>query len=231
MQQPAREPVHGTQIGARSIARAGLAQPLAPELVAALRYAIAEEAGRIGLDPAAVTERMTQRAANAWQERDWTRKDLLAVASHQRLDLDSDTGRRTAASLVGGFYASTARLVERSLERRPESDRLTRALGAIAESLSAHGTVAFQSDEHAARFARDLKDRYGEDLMARLAQGDDRALAIDIPDPKDHQAAVRATAAAAERHESIGMTLQQAWQVKERFKEREAGGEERERER
>ena len=231
MQQPAREPVHGTQIGARSIVRAGLAQPLAPERVAALREQIADEAARIGLDPAAVTERMTQGAANAWQERDWTRQDILAVASHQRLDLDSEPGRRTAAGLVGGFYASTARLVDRSLEHRPESDRLTRALGAMAESLYAHGKVAFQSDEHAARFARDLKDRYGADLMARLAEGDDRALALDIPDPQDRQATVRAIAAAAERHESIGMSLQQARQVKARFNGREAGGEERERER
>ena len=231
MQQPAREPVHATQLGAQSITRAGVVQPLTSERVTVLRDAIAEEAGRIGLDPAAVAERMTQGAANAWQERAWTRQDLLAVAAQQRLDLDSDAGRRTAADLVGGFYAATARLVERSVERRAESDRLMRTLGAMAESLRDHGTVAFQSDAHAARFARDLKDRYGEDLMARLAQGDDRALALDIPDPKDRQAAVRATAAAAERHESIGMTLQQAWQVKERFKEREAGGEERERER
>lgn len=183
---------------------------------AALREQIADAAGRIGLDPAAVTERMAHGAANAWQERDWTRKDILAVAAQQRLDLDSEPGRRTAADLAGGFYATTARLVERSLERRPENDRLTRTLGAMAESLRVHGKVEFQSDAHAARFARDLKDRYGADLMARLAQGDDRALALHIPDPKDRQAAVRAIATAAERHDSIGMTLQQARQVKER---------------
>lgn len=78
-----------------------------------------------------------------------------------------------------------------------------------------------------ARFARDLETRYGEDLMARLAQGDDRALVMDIPDAQDRQAAVRANAAAAERHEGFGMTLQQTRQVKERFDGREAGGAER----
>lgn len=229
MQLPAREPVHATQIGAQSITRAGVTQPLPQDRVAALREQIADAAGRIGLDPAAVTERMAHGAANAWQERDWTRKDLLAVAAQRHLDLETEPGCRTSAELVGGFYAATARLLDRSLERRPESDRLTRTLGAMAESLRAHGKVEFQSDEHAARFARDLKDRYGADLMARLAQGDDRALAVDIPDAQDRQAAVRAIAAAAERHDSIGMTLQQARQVKERFNGREAGGEGRER--
>lgn len=233
MQQPARELVHSTQIGAQSITRAGLAQPLPlpPDRIAALRDAIAEEAGRIGLDPATVTERMTQGAANAWQERDWTRKDLLAVAAYQRLDLETEPGRRTAVELVGGLYASTARLLDRSLEHRPENDRLTRTLGAMADSLRDTGAVAFRSEEDAARFARDLKDRYGDDLMARLAQGDDRALSQDIPDPKDRQAAVRAVASAAERHESMGMTLQQVRQVKERFGGREAEGDGREQER
>ena len=103
------------------------------------------------------------------------------------------------------------------MQRGAESDRVVRALGAMSESLRETGAVAFQNDDHAARFASDLRARYGDDLMARLAQGDDRALALDIPDPAERRTAARAVVAAAEHHEGMGMTLGQAQEAKARL--------------
>ncbi|AWX93632.1 hypothetical protein DPM13_12555 [Paracoccus mutanolyticus] len=176
MQEPAREPVHGTQIGARPLP-AGLRNRWPPSCRgAALRHRRGSGADRPR--PAAVTERMTQRAANAWQERDWTRKASSRWLD-QRLDLVSDTGRRRPP--FGGFHHG----VDGSLERR--NIGLCPGLGAMPRACARTATVAFQNDDHAARFARDLKERYGDDLMARLARGDDRALALDIADPADHR--------------------------------------------
>ena len=231
MQMPAREPVHSTQIGEQSISRAGVSRPLPKESVAEVRDQIAHEAKQVGLDPAKVSERMTQGAANAWQERDWTKQDIVAVASSRKLDLETEPGRTKAAELVDSFYAKTAQILDRSLERRAENDRVTRALSAMSDSLREHGKVEFRNNDHAARFAKDLKERYGDDLMQRLAQGDDRALAKDIPDARQRQAVVQAITSAAERHESMGMSQRQVQQAKEHFKERDAPAPERTHER
>jgi type IV secretion system T-DNA border endonuclease VirD2 len=47
---------------------------------------------------------METGAANAWEERDWVRSDLLLLAGRRRLDLrDPDQGKRVADELQG-FY-------------------------------------------------------------------------------------------------------------------------------
>ena len=227
LRQPPRESIHRTLLQDHGVARNGETRSLGGEALAEIRDRIGKDARAIGIDPAALSERMRHGAANAWQERVWTRQDIEAVAAARRLDLETEAGRGQVAGLVEGFYGRTAELLDRTVRRGAESDRVVRALGAMSDSLRDTGAVAFQNDDHAARFAKDLKARYGDDLMARLAQGDDRALALDIADPAERRDAARAVVAAAERHEGMGMTLRQVQEAKARLGEREGRAEAR----
>jgi hypothetical protein len=228
MQRPAREALHRSQIGATSVTRDGVSREIGGDGIAEIRAQIYEAARSRGLDPAQVEERMGQGAANAWQERDWTRRDIQAVAESRHLDLAREKDRGKAAGLVESFYAKTAELVDRSLAPSRNNDRLSRTLQAMSDALKQDGQVAFQSDEHAGRFAKDLSQRYGEDLMARLAKGDDRALAIDVRDPAQRRDIARAIIAAAEQHENMGMSLKQVQEAKARLQDLGAGAAKRE---
>jgi len=219
MQRPAREALHRSQIGATAITRDGVSREIGGDGIAEIRDRISAAARSSGLDPAQVQQRLSQGAANAWQERDWTRQDIQAVAQNHRLDFDNEKDRSKAASLVDSFYAKAAKLLDRSFETRRDNDRLSRTLQAMSQALKQDGQLAFQSDEQAGRFAKDLSQRYGGDLMARLAKGDDRALAIDIPDPAQRRDIARAIIAAAEEHESMGMGLKQVQVAKARLQD------------
>ncbi|WP_170295280.1 relaxase/mobilization nuclease domain-containing protein [Paracoccus aestuariivivens] len=219
MQRPAREALHRSQMGETALIRDGTTREIGNDGIAEIREKISEAAKSVGLDPAQIQNRMGQGAANAWQERDWTRQDIQAVAESRHLDLGRQKDRGKAASLVESFYAKTAELLDRALEPRREHDRLSRTLQTIAQALKQDGQVAFQSDDHAGRFARDLTQRYGEDLMARLVKGDDRALALDIPDPAQRRDFARAIVTAAEQHESMGMNLKQVQEAKARLQD------------
>ncbi|WP_423209724.1 relaxase/mobilization nuclease domain-containing protein [Paracoccus yeei] len=231
LRQEPRESIHRTQLQDQAIARGAETRALGSDAVAEIRDRIGQDASALGIDPAALGERMRHGAANAWQERVWTRQDIEAVAAARRLDLETEAGRNQVAGLVDGFYGRAAELLDRTLQRGARNDRVVRTLGAMSESLRETGVVAFQNNDHAARFARDLKERYGDDLMARLARGDDRALALDIADPAERRATAHAVVAAAERHEGMGMTLSQVDEAKTRLSERDEGDTERSRDR
>ncbi|WP_170297783.1 relaxase/mobilization nuclease domain-containing protein [Paracoccus litorisediminis] len=217
MQRPAQEALHRSQIGATAITRDGVTREIGRDGIAEIRDRISAAARSSGLDPAQVQQRLSQGAANAWQERDWTRQDIQAVAESRRLDLAGEKDPGKAASLVDSFYAKAAELLDRGFEPRRDNDRLSRTLQAMSQALQQDCQLAFQSDEQAGRFARDLSQRYGNDLMSRLAKGDDRALAIDIPDPAQRRDIARAITAAAEQHESMGMSLKQVQEAKARL--------------
>jgi len=210
MRQPPKAAIYDTEMDPTGLARDGMRRDIGAEGMDEIRDRIGVAARDAGLDPVAVHDRMQQGAANAWQEREWAKQDIVAVADAKRLDLESATGRRQAAELVDSFYSKAADLLERGLTRQPQDDRLSRALVAMRESFRETGQVQFRNDEDAGRFAADLKDRYGEDVMVRLARGDDRALALDIPDPGDRRAVAQAVISAAEQHESMGMSLSEA---------------------
>lgn len=217
MQRPAHEALHRSQIGETAMTRDGVSREIGADGIAEIRAQISEAAKSVGLEPAQVGGRMGQGAANAWQERDWVRQDIQAVAESRNLDLASEKDRGKAAGLVESFYAKTAELLDHALEPPRENDRLSRTLQQMSHALKQDGQVAFQSDDHAGRFARDLTKRYGEDLMARLAKGDDRALALDIPDPAQRRDIARAIISAAEQHESMGISLKQVQEAKLRL--------------
>ncbi|MDS9469612.1 relaxase/mobilization nuclease domain-containing protein [Paracoccus sp. MBLB3053] len=219
MHRPAREALHRSQIDDRAITRDGTTREIGNDGIAEIRAQISDAAKSAGLDPAQIQDRMGQGAANAWQERDWVRRDIQAVAESRHLDLASEKDQGKAAGLVESFYAKAAELLDRALEPRREHDRMSRTLQTMAQALKQDGQVAFQSDDHAGRFAKDLRQRYGEDLMARLVKGDDRALALDIPDPAQRRDIARAIITAAEQHESMGMSLKQVQEAKMRLQD------------
>lgn len=185
---------------------------------------IGAAAEKAGLYPSVIQSRMETGAANAWQEREWIKSDILTVADAKKIDLSSDEGRGRAAELVDTFYAAAARTISRAvpIEQEAINDKLTRTLSAMAEAHAQHGKVEFQNDEHAARFGADFRERYGENAMARIAQGDTNALAVDFPDAAQRRSIARAVAAAADTHQSVGMTLAQTRQVNQKMAEQEA---------
>ena len=173
--------------------------------------------------------RLEHPAANAWQEREWVKADLLAVSKARGFDLDHDGQRHQAAEVVDRFYATAAKVLNHALGMEHareavhdrDSDRLVRTLETLARVHRQHRRVEFEGEDHAERFARDLKGRYGETVMEQIAAGDDRALALDFPDALQRREIARALVAAAESHESIGLSRRQAELAKERLLARE----------
>ncbi|MTE01690.1 relaxase/mobilization nuclease domain-containing protein [Paracoccus sp. YIM 132242] len=190
-----------------------------------VRSAVFEAAEAIGIERATMERRLEHPAANAWQEREWVKQDLHAVAQARGLDLDHEDQRHAAADLVDRFYATAAKTLNTALEidhsHSHENDRLTRTLESLAAVHREHGRVAFEHEDHAERFATDLKERYGEKVIEQIAAGDDRALALDFPEPSQRRDISKALVAAAESHESIGLSMRQAELAKERLHERD----------
>lgn len=224
MHHAPRTPVYQAQMDGDRITVGDKHKALGPDAAQEMTTQIGAAAEKAGLDAALIQSRMTTGAANAWQEREWIKGDILTVADAKKIDLSSEEGRGRAAELVDTFYAAAARTISRAvpIEQEATSDKLNRTLSAMVDAHAAHGKVVFQNDEHAARFGTDFRERYGENAMARLAQGDTNALAVDFPDAAQRRSIARAVAAAADTHQSVGMTLAQTRQVNQKMAEQEA---------
>lgn len=231
MQQGAKTTLYQTSLQDDGVSRGEHIRPLNSDAVAELKQRVSDQANAAGLDPHQISERMQRGAANAWEERDWIRKDVIAVADARNLDLERPEGRTKAAEMVDRFYDAVGKVLTATLEHRATNDRVTRALGAMEDSLRETGQVQFRSDEDARRFAGDLRERYGDNIMERLASGDDRALAADFADQRQRRQIAMAVVAAAERHEGMGLTLNQAREAKEALVEQERPQQERGRDR
>ena len=218
-----RSELYQTQVLDEEIRRGTVTRELTESAAQEVRSAVLTAAEAIGLDRGTMAGRLEQPAANAWQEREWVRQDLQAVSQARGLDLDREAERHAAAELVDRFYATAAHVLNRALEidHSHESDRLTRTLASLAAVHRQHGRVAFEHEDHAERFASDLKARYGETVMAQIAAGNDRALALDFPTARQRRDIAMALIAAAESHESLGLSMRQAELARERLKERE----------
>ncbi|MFC0341986.1 relaxase/mobilization nuclease domain-containing protein, partial [Paracoccus niistensis] len=217
-----RSELYRTQVLDEEIRRGTVTRELTERATQEVRSAVLNAAGAIGLDRGTMAGRLEQPAANAWQEREWVRQDLQAVSQARGLDLDREAERHAAAELVDRFYATAAHVLNRALEidhSPARDDRLTRTLASLAAVHRQHGRVAFEHEDHAERFASDLKARYGETVMAQIAAGDDRALALDVPAARQRRDIARALVAAAEAHESLGLSTRQAELAKERLHE------------
>ena len=204
-------------------------QALTEQAAREVRQAILSAAEAIGLDLSAIERRLEQPAANAWQEREWVKADLKAVSVARQLDLEDTAGRAQAADFLDRFYAEAAMALDRALgiepvgkaSHRQESDRLVRTRETLAVVHRQHGWVAFEREDHAERFARDLKERYGERVMTQIASGDTSALALNFPESRQQREIAKAPVAAAESHESIGLSRRQAELARERLHARE----------
>jgi type IV secretion system T-DNA border endonuclease VirD2 len=227
--KPPRSELYQTLLGEDSIARGTVTKSLSRSAAHEVRIAVLEAAEAIGIDRPAMERRLEHPAANAWQEREWVKADLLAVSKARGFDLDHDGQRHQAAEVVDRFYATAAKVLNHALgmehareaAHSHESDRLVRTLETLARVHRQHRRVEFEGEDHAERFARDLKGRYGETVMEQIASGDDRALASDFPDALQRREIARALVAAAESHESIGLSRRQAELAKERLLARE----------
>ena len=201
---------------------------LQPGAADRLKADIVGKAVALGLSGDRMAERLETGAANAWEERDWVRSDLLALSGRRRADLrNPDQSRKVVDDLVV-FYEAAARLIEhaRAHEVVPEYDRLLRALGSMGRIMQVDGQVEFRGDAHAERFADELRQRYGKGVVAELASGRTDALAGDFEDGAQRRWIAKAIASAAKLHVAFGMTLQEAQKAERELAGRtERGGE------
>jgi type IV secretion system T-DNA border endonuclease VirD2 len=185
---------------------------LQPGAADRLKTDIAGKAVALGLSGDRMAERLETGAANAWEERDWIRSDLLALSGRRRADLRNPDQSGKVVDDLERFYKTAAKLIEhaRAHEVVPENDRMLRALGSMGRIMQADGKVEFRGDAHAERFADELRERYGQGIVAELASGRTEALAADIKDADQRKWIARAVVSAAKSHVAFGLTLKDA---------------------
>ena len=223
MRRGARAAIYQTRLDTDQINREGRSVEISPIASGEMRRDVQAEGAKIGIRPEIIAARLDTGAGNAWQEREWMKADLLAVAEAKQLDLTREKDRSLAAELVDGFYSSAAAVLDRVLEREQHNsnDRLTRTLSSMAQGASQGQDLQFSHEEQAERFTNDLKERYGDDVVRRIAQGDDRALAVDFPDADRRRDVALSIMSAAKNHQSLGITLREAEEAEVRLKERD----------
>jgi type IV secretion system T-DNA border endonuclease VirD2 len=201
---------------------------LQPGAADRLKTDIVGKAVALGLSGDRMAERLETGAANAWEERDWVRSDLLVLSGRRHADLRNPEQSRKVVDDLEGFYATAAKLIEhtRAHEVAPDNDRLLRALGSMGRIMQADGKVEFRGDAHAERFADELRQRYGKGVVAELASGRTDALAGDFEDADQRRWIARAVVSAAKSHVAFGLTLREAKQAEQEL----AGWSERENE-
>lgn len=185
---------------------------LQPSAAERLKTDIVSKAVALGLSSDRMAERLETGAANAWEERDWVRSDLLALSGRRRADLRNPVQSRKVVDDLEGFYEAAAKLIDyaRTREAVYENDRLLRALGSMGRIMQSDGKVEFRGDAHAERFADELRQRYGKGVVAELASGRTEALAEDFEDADQRKWIARAVVSAAKSHVALGLTLKEA---------------------
>lgn len=233
MRRGPRAALYQTRLEAGQISRDGTTVEIGPVAAQEMRQSVQDEAARIGIRPHVIAQRLEAGAGNAWQEREWIKADLFAVAEARHLDLTREKDRSVAADLADGFYTQAARVLNRGFEatQHHTNDRLTRTLSSMVQGLAQGQDLRFGHEEQAARFASDLKERYGNDVVHRIAQGDDRALAVDFPDAGKRRDVALSIISAAKAHQSLGLTLREAEQAEVRLRERDTPTQDRKHER
>ncbi len=191
---------------------------LQPGATDRLKTDIVSKAVALGLSGDRMSERLETGAANAWEERDWVRSDLLALSGRRRADHRNPDQSRKVVDDLEGFYEAAAKLIDhvRTHEVGPENERLLRALGSMGRIMQADGKVEFRGDAHAERFADELRQRYGKGVVAELASGRTDALAGDFEDADQRKWIARAVVSAAKSHVAFGLTLKETRRAEQR---------------
>ena len=211
LQMMPQSAVYGMALEDDTLTRGRAETALQPGAAERLRAEIVAGASAIGLSGERIASRLDTGAANAWEERDWVRSDLLILAGQRRLDLrDLDQGKRVADELQA-FYDRAAAAIDHTVshETVPANDRLVRTLRSMGRILQTEGKVEFRGDAHAERFADELRRRYGEAIVADLAAGRTDVLARDVEDEAERRWIARAVVSAAKSHVALGLTLRQ----------------------
>ena len=89
---------------------------------------------------------------------------------------------------------------ERAPASRPRNEQLLRALVQIANTAARGAQPRFTDAKAADAFFRDLRTSYGQDILTRISQGDNRALAGDFPKAEDRQQVAHAITGIARAH-------------------------------
>jgi len=211
--------LYGSGLEGDQLTQGKEAVDLQPGAADRLKTAIVGKAVALGLSGDHMAERLETGAANAWEERDWVRSDLLVLSGRRRADLRNPDQSRKVVDDLEGFYAMAATLIERARahEVAPDNDRLLRALGSMGRIMQADGKVEFRGDAHAERFADELRQRYGKGVVAELASGRTDALAADFEDADHRKWIARAVVSAAKSHVAFGLTLKEARHAERRL--------------
>jgi type IV secretion system T-DNA border endonuclease VirD2 len=212
LQMVPQSAVYGAALDADVLARGRGKTTLHPGVGDRLREDIVARAAAIGLSGDRIASRLATGAANAWEERDWVRGDLMVLAGRRRMDLrDPDHGRRVVEELQA-FYDSASMAIDHAVthEAVPKNERLVRTLRSMGRILQAEGKIEFRDDAHAERFAAELRQRYGERVVAELASGRTDALARDVEGDEERQWIAHAVVSAAKAHSGLGLTLREA---------------------
>jgi type IV secretion system T-DNA border endonuclease VirD2 len=185
---------------------------LQPGAAERLKADIVGKAVALGLSSDRMAERLETGAANAWEERDWARSDLVTLSGRRRADLRKPDQSRKVVDDLEGFYEAAAKLIGHASEHDvvQDNDRLLRALGSMVRIMQADGRVEFRGDAHAERFADELRQRYGKGVVAELASGRTDRLAGDFEDAYQRKWIARAVVSAAKSHVAFGLTFEEA---------------------
>ena len=203
--------LYATGLEGDRLAQGREAVDLQPGAADRLKADIIGKAVALGLSGDRMAERLETGAANAWEERDWVRSDLLSLSGRRRIDLRNHQQSRKVVDDLEGFYEAAAKLIDhaRTSEVAPDNDRLLRALGSMGRIMQADGKVEFRGNAHAERFADELRQRYGGSIAAELASGRTDALAGDFEDAGQRKWIARAVVSAAKSHVAFGLTLRE----------------------
>jgi type IV secretion system T-DNA border endonuclease VirD2 len=212
LQMLPRAKLYATGLEGDRLTQGRVAVDLQPGAMDRLKTDIVSKAVGLGLKGERMAERLETGAANAWEERDWVRSDLLALSGRRRADLRNPVQSRKIVDDLEGFYEAAAKLIDhaRTHEAVPENDRLLRALGSMGRIMQADGKVEFRGDAHAERFTEELRQRYGKGVVAELAGGQTDALTGDFEDADQRTWIARAVVSAAKSHVAFGLTLKEA---------------------
>lgn len=210
--------LYGTGLEGDRLTQGSEAVDLQPSATDRLKTDIVSKAMSLGLGGDRMAERLETGAANAWEERDWVRSDLLVLFGRRHADLRNPEQSRKVVDDLEGFYETAAKLIEhaRAHEVVPENDRLLRALGSMGRIMQADGKVEFRGDAHAERFADELRQRYGKGVVAELASGRTDTLAGDFVDADERKWIARAVVSAAKCHVAFGLTLREVREAERR---------------
>lgn len=206
----------------------GVTEPMRSEGVTArdaVKSAVGRLASAVGLDREAVEGRIATGSPNALVERLWVKEDLAKVAEKAGRPLDNEDNKQAMGKRLADFYNAAARIIAVGMEREVDRDRnLSKTLGDLGKAWQASGKVQFANDENARDFAADMKSTFGPEVMREIASGKTDALARDIPNAKQREVVARAILSAAQQHEGMGITLDEANKGAQLYRNRAARG-------